>query len=62
MGIGCIIGGYLSGHLSDLLHMKITGKLAIVLIFLVSAVTAVLSLYLTRNIAFILAVFWGIVR
>jgi predicted MFS family arabinose efflux permease len=62
MGAGCIVGGYCSGHLSDILKMKNAGKLSIILIFLISTATALLAKHLSRDIAFILAVFWGIVR
>jgi predicted MFS family arabinose efflux permease len=62
MGSGCVVGGYLSGYLSDAFHMITAGKLAIIFIFLISTMTALLNRYITKDLAFMCAVFWGITR
>lgn len=62
LGAGCIIGGFASGYVSDIIHMKNSGRLAIVLALVVAVVTVLVQPFLNMYLAFVCAFLWGIVR
>ena len=62
LGAGCIVGGFVSGYLSDLISMKNAGRLAVMAVLVVSVATVFVQRYLSMWVAFVIAFFWGVVR
>lgn len=62
LGCGCILGGFLSGLLSDLINPQNAGKLSIMIVLVVSVITVLLKPFMNIFLAFICAFLWGIGR
>ena len=59
-GCGCILGGFLSGLLSDLINPQNAGKLSIMIVLVVSVITVLLKPFMNIFLAFICDFLWEI--